>query len=219
MARKPAVVAELGRPETAGETAARKAEQSRLYRQRKTVNNLVFSLLVSVGAVLIIFLMVPRGTGDFDARAVDVAALAAEHSPSAGRELIAPEVPEDWLARRAEFRTEGSVNSWQITYNTPKPNEAYIAVVQAFDTSGREVDERWIAERLEQQSATGTEQLGGAQWTVYDHPNRSPDGANMIFGLEHRTGDTVLLVFGTERPEVLRMLAIDALAALEGGAR
>lgn len=37
--KRPVIVAELGRPETASETASRKAEQSRLYKQRKTVNN------------------------------------------------------------------------------------------------------------------------------------------------------------------------------------
>jgi hypothetical protein len=41
------VVAELGRPETPEEEAARRAENSRLYRQRKTVNNLVYSLIVT----------------------------------------------------------------------------------------------------------------------------------------------------------------------------
>jgi hypothetical protein len=43
------VVAELGRPETPAETAARKAESSRLHRQRQTVNNLVYSLIATLG--------------------------------------------------------------------------------------------------------------------------------------------------------------------------
>jgi hypothetical protein len=80
--KPPRVVAELGRPETPEETAARKAENSRKHRAKQTINNLVLSLLVSLGLVLVIFLMVPRGTGGFEDRSVDVVTLAAEASPS-----------------------------------------------------------------------------------------------------------------------------------------
>ena len=41
MAKQPRVVAELGRPETPDETAARKAASSAAYRSSKTVRNLV----------------------------------------------------------------------------------------------------------------------------------------------------------------------------------
>lgn len=208
------VVAELGRPETPAETAVRKAHDSRMYRQRKTVNNLVFSLLVSLGAVLLIVLMVPRGTGGFEDYSVDVAAAASTSSPSTGRQLIVPEVPAEWKAKQADLRTDGSIQYWYIGYTTA--NGAYAAVVQAFDTERAAVDERWIAERLEKQTATGTETIGGIEWTVYDHSERSPDGANVLFGLEGRLGDTTLLVFGTDRPEVIRELA--AQVAAFGGA-
>lgn len=210
------IVAELGRPETPGETAARKAENSRLYRQRKTVNNLVFSLLVTLGAVLIIVLMVPRGTGGFEDYSVDVAAVASTDSSSSGRQLVVPEVPADWKAKQAGLRADGGVEYWQIGYTTS--NEAYATVVQAFDAEGQAADARWIADRLEQQTATGTETMGGIEWTVYDHTDRSPDGANMLFGLEGRAGDATLLVFGTDRPEVIRELAVAVAASAEGGA-
>ena len=52
--RESRVVAELGRPETAEETAARKAENSRNHRSRQTVNNLVYSLLATLGIVVVI---------------------------------------------------------------------------------------------------------------------------------------------------------------------
>ncbi len=59
--RPPAVVAELGRPETPEETAERKAENSRNHRNRQTVNNLVLSLIATVAVVALIVLFVPRG--------------------------------------------------------------------------------------------------------------------------------------------------------------
>lgn len=217
--KPPTVVAELGRPETAAETAARKANDSRLYRQRKTVNNLVFSLLVTVGAVILIVLMVPRGVGGFEDHSVDVATIAADTSASIDRALVVPGVPEDWKAKQAQLRTDGSITAWYIGYTTG--NGAYAAVIQAFESGGGAVNERWIAEQLEAQTATGSERIGGINWTVYDHPERSPDGANMIFGLEGAVDDTALLVFGTDTPEVLRTLAADVATSTalgEGGA-
>lgn len=213
--KRPTVVAELGRPETPAETAARKANDSRLYRQRKTVNNLVFSLLVTVAAVAVIFLMVPRGTGDYAERTVDVQTLAAESSRVAERALTVPDVPETWLPRQAVLRTEGSITYWQVHYITE--NEAYASVIQAFDSSGQSVNADWIADRLENLDPTGSEQMAGVEWVVYDHPTRKPDGANVIFGLEQHTDDTTLLVYGTDRPEVIRLLAISAYESLENG--
>jgi len=210
MAKKqkpPAVVAELGRPETAAETAARKAENSRLYKERKTVNNLVFSLLVSLALVAVLVLIVPRGTDQWSGQTVDVQAVAEQSEPTAGAPLIAPEMPESWKAKRATVHADqgSDVLAWRIDYTTE--NEAYAAAVQAYTSNGEPVDERWIAEQLESQSATGTERIGGLEWTVYDHPERSADSANAVFGLEAHVGATVLLVYGTDTPEALRTLA------------
>ncbi|HQX36756.1 MAG TPA: DUF4245 domain-containing protein, partial [Microbacteriaceae bacterium] len=75
-ARTPRVVAELGRPETSQETADRKAESSRLYRVRKTPSNLVWALLVSLGVVLVMVMITPRGDGA-PREDIDIAAAAA----------------------------------------------------------------------------------------------------------------------------------------------
>lgn len=215
MAKKPkapVVVAGLGRPETAAETAARKAVDSHNYRARKTVNNLVLSLIVSLGLVLVIFLMVPRGTGGFAEQSVDVATLAADASPSAGRTLAAPKVPEGWKAKQAVLRQSDDITSWQINYTTA--DNAYAAVVQAFTADGSPVDEAWIAQQLEQQQPTGSEQLGNLDWVVYDHSDRSPDKANMLFGLASDTGDGTVLVYGTDTAGTLRVLATEVAASI-----
>ena len=99
-AKRPArgrVVAELGRPETPEETAARKAENSRNYRARKTVNNLVYSLLATVGVVVLIVLVVPRSDQPLD-RAVDWRAVTAEAQQTREQTLVDPELPEGWRA-------------------------------------------------------------------------------------------------------------------------
>ncbi len=209
MAKKqkpPVVVAELGRPETPAETSARKAADSRRYRQSKTVNNLVFSLLVSLGLVLVIVLAVPRGTDGWSDHAIDVSDAAAAATTSSGMPLLAPEVPDTWKAKQAELRTapSGDITYWYIGYTTE--NEAYAAVVQAYTASGSPVDSTWIAQQLEMLDPTGTETIGGIEWTVYDHPKRDPDSSNVLFAMEGRVGDVTLLVYGTDTSAVLRTL-------------
>lgn len=216
MAKKtkaPVVVAELGRPETPAETAARKARDSRLYRQRKTVNNLVFSLIVSVAVVFGIYLMVPHGTGgDFADRSVDVAQLASEASPTAGQLLVAPKLPAGWNAKQAELRSSktGGITYWYIGYTTP--DKQYAAAVQAFTADGAPVNETWIAEQLEKTSATGTQTIGGVDWTAYVHPDRSPDTSNLRTGYQTAVGASTYLVYGTAPTKTIEQLA-DAVAA------
>jgi hypothetical protein len=220
MAKKqkpPVVVAELGRPETKAETATRKATDSHNYRQRKTVNNLVFSLLVTLGLVLVIFLLVPRGVDKFSAQDVDVVTLAAEASPTAGRTLVAPEVPEGWKAKQARLLQSDGVNYWRINYTTVDEAtgvESFAAVVQAFTSDGSPVDDDWIADQLERQEPTGKEQLAGVDWVVYDHPERSPDETNVSFALEATWKQDTILIYGTDTPATLRLLAIDAIESL-----
>ena len=216
--KQPVVVAELGRPETPSETAARKARDSRLYRERKTVNNLVFSLLVSLGLVLVIFLMVPRGTGGFSEQAVDVAKLSAEAAPSAGRDLVAPTVPDAWKAKQAGLRQSDGVTSWQINYTTVDEttgHEAYAAVVQAFTADASPVDDAWVVQQLEQQAPTGSESLGGMDWITYDHTDRDPDASNVLFALQTTHGADTILVYGTDSPATLRVLATEVAASLD----
>ena len=210
--KRPVIVAELGRPETAAETASRKAEQSRLYKQRKTVNNLVFSLLVSVALMVVIVLIVPRGTDQWSDHQVNVAEAAVQNEPNAARPLIAPNVPESWKAKQALVRAEKGTDIlyWYISYTTE--NNAFAAVTQAFTKGGENVNDTWIGQQLEAQQPTGTENIGGLEWTVYDHPKRSADESNMIFGLQTQVGNNTLLVYGTDRPEVLRTLAADIAA-------
>lgn len=200
--KTPNVVAELGRPETAAETAARKAENSRLYRERKTVNNLVFSLLVTVGLVAVIFLMVPRGTGDFDSRSVDVAQEAAK--AGADRALVVPAVPDTWKARQAKLTTEGDIAYWQIHYTTE--NQSYASVVQAYTADGSPVPAQWIAARLEEQKATGDDTLGGMRWVAYEHPERKAKSSNMRFGFTSTHGDDAIIVYGTDTDGTIRVL-------------
>lgn len=213
--KPPVIVAELGRPETAAETAARKAQDSYLYKKRKTVNNLVLSLLVSLALMLVMVLAVPRGVDTWSSFTVDVPAAAEAASAPAGREFVAPTVPETWKPKQAEIRTapSGDITYWYIGYTTE--TGSYAAVEQAFTDSGAPVDATWIAQQLDSLDPTGTETIGNIEWTVYDYPERNPDETNVLFALQGTVGDTSLLVYGTDSSAAIRTLAASVATEIE----
>ncbi|MBO0983951.1 DUF4245 domain-containing protein [Rathayibacter sp. SD072] len=203
--KEPRVVAELGRPETPAEIAARKAENSRLYRQRKTVNNLVFSLLATVGVVALIVLIVPRGDGT-DRPAIDVPLVASQLQLGETETLAVPDMPEGWSANAAELRTDGGIDYWYVGLLTPAPDSGYIGLSQGFDA-----DEAWVARQLDRAGATGVEQIDGREWTVYDRRDSGQDTGNTPYALETTEGASTYLVYGTAPVERIREV-VDAVS-------
>lgn len=208
------VVAELGRPETPEETAARKAENSRLHRQRQTINNLILSLLATLGVVLILVLIVPRGTGDFETRSVDVQELAQQAEPTAGQVLAAPLMEEEWLAKQAMIRHSKTdqVTHWYVGYTTPSYN--YAAVVQGFDSESMPANETWAAGQLENKLATDVKTIAGYEWTVYEHLEDDPKETNVTYGLMTETAEARLIVFGTATVTEIELLAKNTIESL-----
>ena len=212
MAQRPQrVVAELGRPETPEETAARKAENSRLHRQRQTVLNLVLSLGASLLVVLVIVLLVPRSDTAMT-RDVDVAPIAEQAQVASDDQLAVPELPEGWRANAAELRTSqvDKVTAWYVGYLTP--SDEYIGMYQGFDANPT-----WVAGLLARTLATGTTTIDGVEWTVYDNRDTGDDVGNAKYGLTTEAGDSTFVLLGTGTPEEFETLAtaltptIDAL--------
>lgn len=220
MAKKPAIVAELGRPETPEETAARKARDSYLYKKRKTLNNLVYSLLVSLGLMLVIVLMVPRSTGDYLTRNVDVQELARDAATTAGQPLVSPQLPSGWLAKQAQLRFDKDelVTYWYIGYTTPVPAGKkvgeYAAVLQGYNAEGKPADARWVHKVLEQKKATGSENFSGYNWQVYAYGNHSPDGSNVLWAYVTTTDASTIVVHGTATQQEIKQLAEATIASL-----
>lgn len=190
--RQPRVVAELGRPETPEETAARKAENSRNYRKRKTINNLVYSLLVCVALVIVIALAVPRSDTSL-LEDVDYHAVAADAQKSLEAPLADPELPGSWSANRAETDTEGGVSSWNIGLITP--SDQFIGIIQGFDAN-----ETWLSDQLRKSAASSTVTVDGVEWTVYDNRERD-DVGNVEYALTTEAGTSTFIVFGTATDE------------------
>ena len=207
--RPPRVVAELGRPETPEETAARKAETSRKHRQRQTLKNLVLALAASLGIVFIIVLLVPRTNGPID-RDVDVAAVAQQAQLGLPEQLAVPELPEGWRSNAAELRVPGvdGVTAWYVGYLTP--SDEYVGMYQGLDANPT-----WVAEQLSRTIATGVVTIDGVQWTVYDNRRASGDVGNARYGLVTEAGSSTFVLIGTATTEEFETLATALAPAID----
>jgi hypothetical protein len=190
-AKPPAVVAELGRPETPEETAARKAQNSADHRNRQTINNLVYSLIATVALVAVIVLIVPRGNPTSLAPAVDYAAVAQQAQGSEADRLVVPKLPSGWTSNSAELRTKTSdrVDAWYIGLLTPKGQ--YIGITQGFNAN-----DSWVADQVNRTRIAGTRQIDGVTWDVYDN-RASSDAGNVKYALVTSAGKSTVVVFGT----------------------
>jgi len=198
MAQKPRVVAELGRPETPDEAAARKAESSRVYRASQNTRNLIAALLVTLAVVAIIILAVPRGELP-PAEPIDVAAVAAEIESAEGRTVVVPDVPDEWIVNRASIEGD-STAAWTIVY-VPDEEAGFLRVAQGFDA-----DPAWTTRVLSGASVDGTVTIGGVEWDRYDIPDPARAG-NISAALSTSAGADTILVYGSTDDETLERAA------------
>ena len=190
------IVAELGRPETADETAARKAESSRIYRSSQTVRNLVAALLVTLGIVAVIVFAVPRGT-PVEQPPIDVAAVAKQAESGFDRPVVVPHVPGSWRVNAAAV---GADDTWSIAY-APSGDTGFVRVSQGFDQ-----DTAWDARMLNGAAPTGTIVIDGVTWTVYGIPDPSRAG-NTSYAIGTKAGTDRILVYGSARPKTAAVAA------------
>lgn len=198
--RPPAIVAELGRPETPEETAARTAENSRKHRSRQTVTNLWLSLLASLAVVAVLVLVVPRG--DQAVRPdVDYARVATEAQGAVDVPLVVPRPGDGWHSNSAALRTGSAdrIVSWYIGFLTPA--NGYLGFSQ-----GVRANAGWLAALLQGSRAGSTAQLGGREWTVYDNRDTGAKG-NVRYALSTETARGIYLVYGTADPAEAAALA------------
>ncbi len=189
--RVPPVVAELGRPESAEETAGRQAQNSRNHRARFTINNLALSLIATLGAVIAIVLLVPRAEEPV-VKTIDFASVAANAQSSFADSLAVPVLPDGWHANSATTRGEGGdgIRSWYIGFITPK--KQFIGLTQGFGA-----DQRWLAAQLADSSPTATIMVDGVAWTAYDNRAVERDVGNVKYALVTEEGDSTYVLFGT----------------------
>lgn len=200
MSKQPPIIAELGRPETPDETAARKAASSKAYRSSQTMRNLFAALLVTVAVVAVIIFAVPRGE-PVEQKPLDVAGIAAGVESSMDREVLIPELGTFWRANAAAMQG-GATVVWEVTL-APKADDerGFIKVAQAFDA-----DSSWAPQRLNGIAPTDTARIGGLEWDVFK-PGGSDSNANVSYAIGTQAGDDYILLYGSRSPDSTAELA------------
>ena len=200
MAETPRVVAELGRPETPDETAARKAESSRIYRASQNPRNLIAALLATLAVVAVIIFAVPRG--EPPAREpIDVAAVAQQIEAAEGRTVIVPDAPEEWRVNSAKV-DDDSTRAWTIVYAPADENErGFLRVAQGFDA-----DPTWATRVLDGADVEDSVTIDGVQWDRYDIDDPSRSG-NVSAALSTQAGPDTILIYGSADDETLEQAA------------
>ncbi|MEN0104474.1 MAG: DUF4245 domain-containing protein [Curtobacterium sp.] len=194
------VVAELGRPETAEETWARKDSARRARRQHQTAFNLVLALIASLGIVVFLVAVVARPDGAVD-RSVDYQQVAAQ-ADVPGVTLAAPELPDSYSANRADYKDKAAdgVDVWTVGFLTP--DKQYIGLQQGIDANPT-----WVANQLDQHAATGSRSIGGTKWTVYDRRAEGKDAGNQAYSLVATFGRNTVVLAGTADDASFRKIA------------
>jgi Protein of unknown function (DUF4245) len=183
------IVAELGRPETAEETAARRAENSRAHRANQTTRNLILALLASLAIVLFIVLVVVRPTANL-VHSVNYKTVAAQAQIDVSEKLVAPPLPKGWSSNDAELKSSiGKTATWYVGLITPK--QQFIAIEQGIDTS-----DTWFGSLLGRAQATGHTTIDGVRWTVYDQRGQQGVG-NFPYSLAATIGPSHLVLHGS----------------------
>ncbi|MFK4761003.1 DUF4245 family protein [Microbacterium sp. ZW T5_45] len=209
--KKPApIVAELGRPETPEETAARKAESSRVYRASQNVRSLVAALIVTVAVVAVIVFAVPRGE-PASVRTIDLPGIAADVESTMQSPVVVPELGTFWRVNKAEL-TSGSTVVWDVTLAPADEDErGYIRLAQAFDA-----DATWAPQRLNGIAPTDTVTIDGREWDVYK-PGDAGAKQNITYAIGTQAGSDYVLLYGSRSADSTAELAesltpqIDAL--------
>jgi hypothetical protein len=206
----PRIVAELGRPETPDETAARKAETSRVHRQAQTVRNLVVALIASLGLVLALVLVVVRPDNPLHAT-VDYQQVAAASQPGVEQDLLAPALPAGWHANRAELTRGTSDGSFTWYVGLISPDDGFIAINQ-----GIERNEAWVRELLDQKPATDEVTIDGVTWQVYDRRDERDPG-NFAYSMATTTDSGSVVLNGTGTEAEFELIAQAIAADIPGG--
>lgn len=189
------VVAELGRPETPAETAARKAESSRVYRGSQTMRNLIAALIATVAVVMIIVFMVPRGEIERPP-AADVDGTATAVAAQLDTPIISPVVPKDWRANSAKI--EGDI--WEVIY-APGEGKGFLRVSQ-----GVGVDAGWAGRELVGAQPTEIVTIDGVEWQEYSFRDPKKSG-NVSYALSTVAGADSILIFGSSSQDLITMVA------------
>lgn len=178
-------------------------------RAKQTVRNLVLSLGVTLGLVVLLVLGVPRDDS-VRIQQVDFAAEAEAASGSVGELAIAPALGDQWWSNAARLESSAAVSSWYIGLVTP--SSEFIGIRQAFVSNPS-----WLALQLQGNDLVGEVELAGVSWQQWQGRVTSNPPKTNEFALVYEYDPGALVIFGTaneaEFAEVVAGLE-DSLALL-----
>jgi hypothetical protein len=164
-------------------------------RGSRTVGDMIRSLLVVGGIVVLLVLIVPRPSA-VSQPPIDVAGTAQGAQGDAHFTLSVPRgLPPDWKATSAQLLSStDSVQTWHVGYETSSAQ--YAALEQAKD-----VTTNWVRTNSGGGTAVGQQLVAGTTWTQLIHQNR------LQRTLLLTNGDLTTMVTGTASWQELGKLA------------
>lgn len=122
---------------------------------------MVLTLAVILGAVAVIYLLVPRPEGSLVA-SVDLPAVAELAREADRAPVVEPQAPPGWqvTSARLDAGREGLPATWQVGYLTDDDTYAGIFVTE-------EATDRWITAKTHDGFETGVQEIEGQSWRVF----------------------------------------------------
>ena len=153
-----------------------------------SVPNMIRSLVVVLGIVLVVIFMLPR-TSTVPRPPVDVTGNAVAVAGETGWAVEAPQgLPGGWHPTAARYDTTNqSVPTWFVGYQTP--SGAYAALSQAANTGPE-----WLSAQTGRGTRTGERTLRGRTWLEYTRPDGTQ---NSLVAESEATGGVTTVVSGT----------------------
>ncbi|MBX3311728.1 MAG: DUF4245 domain-containing protein [Microbacteriaceae bacterium] len=177
-------------PQNQEELAAYKLRNKIRRSQRQTYINLVLALLASVGVMLLLVFVVVRPQGNLVPQ-VDYKAIAATEQPALSTPLLVPDIPTDWYSNNARLKVGNAdeVDVWQLGFVTS--SETFIGIRQGI--GGTDV---WEVRTLDGALPTGSIDLSGTTWVLYDYRDKADEAGNYQFVISRDIGNSRVLIYG-----------------------
>ena len=168
-------------------------------RAKQTVRNLIFSMVATLGLVILLVLGVPRDDSNRIA-AVDYVQIAAEAEASLGFEVLTPQVPDSWWSNAARLENDLGVQSWYIGFVTE--DNQFIGLSQGF-----EVNPSWTALTLQGNWLEDETEIADRTWEIWPTLTPSNPPGTKEYAMLHSFGDSAVVIYGTAGKEDFSILA------------
>ncbi|GLY14709.1 DUF4245 domain-containing protein [Kineosporia rhizophila] len=190
-------------PQVVGSAAARSAEHRRKSLSTRP-KDMLLSMAVIVGIVLVLLLLVPR-PNEVPTRSIDPASAAVGAQADLGFTPVVPELSEGWTPRAAglQLKATDDVTAWQLTYTTP--SGTYAGVQQAENPT-----EAWESRQVTDGKEDGTENVGGLEWV-----NRSRTDRGTTSWVHRGDNGITTIVTGTADETQMAQFATAVAAELD----